>query len=134
MRRLVSRGRSLLLTTHYLEEADALADRVVILQRGRIIADGTPADIKARVAGRHIRCVTRLRTEDIATIAGVHAVRTDKHAVVMLAADTESVARELLRRDPFLAELEISRANLEEAFVELIESVPGDERDREAHR
>jgi ABC-2 type transport system ATP-binding protein len=134
MRRLVSRGRSLLLTTHYLEEADALADRVVILQHGRIIADGTPADIKARVAGRHIRCVTRLRTEDVAAIAGVRAVRTDKGALVLLAADTESVARELLRLDPFLAELEISRANLEEAFVELTESRPGDERDREALR
>jgi ABC-2 type transport system ATP-binding protein len=125
MRRLVSRGRSLLLTTHYLEEADALADRVVILQRGRIIADGTPGEIKARVGGRQIRCVTRLSSEEIAGLPGVRSLRRDGPSAVVLAADAESVARELLVRDGTLSGLEISRANLEEAFVELTGSAPG---------
>jgi ABC-2 type transport system ATP-binding protein len=119
MRRLVSRGRSLLLTTHYIEEAEALADRIVILQGGRIIADGSPADIKARVAGRSIRCVTNLSPAEMKTIPGVRSVRQEKHATVVVVATVESVVRELLARDSSLAELEIARANLEDAFLEL---------------
>ncbi len=80
MRRLVSRGRSLLLTTHYIEEADALADRIVILQGGRIIADGPPADIKARVAAKQIRCVTRLDAGALMALPGARSWRQDKHA------------------------------------------------------
>ncbi len=124
MRRLVSRGRSLLLTTHYIEEAEALADRIVILQGGRIIADGSPADIKARVAGRSIRCVTNLSPAEMKTIPGVRAVRQEKQATVVVAAEVESVVRELLARDSSLAELEIARANLEDAFLELTIAEP----------
>jgi ABC-2 type transport system ATP-binding protein len=124
MRRLVSRGRSLLLTTHYIEEAEALADRIVILQGGRIIADGSPVDIKARVAGRHIRCVTKLSPDEMAAIPGVRGVRQEKQATVVLAADVEPVVRELLARDSSLAELEIVRANLEDAFLELTMAEP----------
>jgi ABC-2 type transport system ATP-binding protein len=124
MRRLVSRGRSLLLTTHYIEEAEALADRIVILQGGRIIADGSPADIKARVAGRSIRCVTNLSPAEMKTIPGVRGVRQEKQATVVVAAEVESVVRELLARDSSLAELEIARANLEDAFLELTIAEP----------
>jgi ABC-2 type transport system ATP-binding protein len=124
MRRLMSRGRSLLLTTHYIEEAEALADRIVILQGGRIIADGSPADIKARVAGRSIRCVTNLSPAEMKTIPGVRGVRQEKQATVVVAAEVESVVRELLARDSSLAELEIARANLEDAFLELTIAEP----------
>jgi ABC-2 type transport system ATP-binding protein len=124
MRRLVSRGRSLLLTTHYIEEAEALADRIVILQGGRIIADASPADIKAQVSGRQIRCVTKLSADEVTTIPGVRSVRQEKEATVVLAADVEPVVRELLARDSSLAELEITRANLEDAFLELTMAEP----------
>jgi ABC-2 type transport system ATP-binding protein len=124
MRRLVSRGRSLLLTTHYIEEAEALADRIVILQGGRIIADASPADIKAQVSGRQIRCVTKLSADEVTTIPGVRSVRHEKEATVVLAADVEPVVRELLARDSSLAELEITRANLEDAFLELTMAEP----------
>jgi ABC-2 type transport system ATP-binding protein len=60
IRRFVARGRTVLLTTHYLEEADALADRIVVIDHGAIVADGTPTQIKAKVAGRRIRCRTTL--------------------------------------------------------------------------
>jgi ABC-2 type transport system ATP-binding protein len=124
MRRLVSRGRSLLLTTHYIEEAEALADRIVILQAGRIIADGSPADIKARVSGRHVRCVTTLSPDEVTAIPGVRGVRREKEATVVLAADVEPVVRELLARDSSLTGLEITRANLEDAFLELTTAEP----------
>jgi ABC-2 type transport system ATP-binding protein len=121
-RQLIARGRSLLLTTHYLEEADALADRIVILQHGRIIADGTPAGIKARVGGRQIRCVTRTPLDAARALDTVLSARMDGDALVLIASDAESVARDLLKRDPALSALEITRANLEDAFVAITEA------------
>jgi len=60
IRQLVQRGKTVLLTTHYLQEADALADRVAVLNKGEIVAEGTPAEIKAQTAGKKIRCITSL--------------------------------------------------------------------------
>ena len=73
-------GRSVLLTTHYLEEADALADRIVMIGQGRMIAEGTPREIKSRVAGRKIRCRTRLSLEEVAALPGVRDARQDGDA------------------------------------------------------
>ena len=55
VRELVAAGTTILLTTQYLEEADQLADRVAVLDGGRIVADGTPAELKGRIPGGHIR-------------------------------------------------------------------------------
>ena len=74
VRSLVAAGRSILLTTHYLEEADALASRIVVLNRGRIVADGTPASIKQQAAGRQVRCQTRLSREALLALPGVQRV------------------------------------------------------------
>ena len=71
IRALVAAGRSILLTTHYLEEADALASRIVVLNRGRIIADGTPSSIKQQAAGRQVRCQTRLSHAALTALPGV---------------------------------------------------------------
>src|SRR6185312_9868295 len=60
IRSLLKRGTTVVLTTHYLEEADALADRIVVINKGTMIAEGTPAAIKTRTAGKTIRCLTRL--------------------------------------------------------------------------
>ncbi len=65
IRTYVSKGRTVLLTTHYLEEADALADRVVVIDKGVIVADGSPSEIKGRVSGRRIRCVTSVNVTEI---------------------------------------------------------------------
>src|SRR5271169_5744056 len=71
IRTLISRGKTVLLTTHYLNEADALADRILMLQQGTIVAEGTPAEIKARAIGKQIRCVSRLSLEEVRQIPGV---------------------------------------------------------------
>src|SRR6266496_1092841 len=63
IRSLLQRGKTVVLTTHYLEEADALADRIVVINKGSIIAQGTPAEIKSRTAGKTIRCITELPVE-----------------------------------------------------------------------
>jgi ABC-2 type transport system ATP-binding protein len=119
MRRLASAGRTLLLTTHYLEEADALADRIIVLSKGRIVADGPPHAIKASAAGRRVRCVTALDDLTLARLPGVRSMRRDGRAVELLTSDAETLARELLMRDTALAGLEITGAGLEEAFIAL---------------
>ena len=119
VRALASAGRSILLTTHYLEEADALADRVVLLRGGRIVADGTAAEIKSRAASRRVRCVTRLDEIEIRSMPGVRSVRRDGVITEILTAEAERVTRDLLMRDASLAGLEVSGAGLEEAFLTL---------------
>ena len=119
IRNLVERGKTILLTTHYLEEADALADRIAVINQGTIIAEGTPAQIKTQTSGKRIRCVTTLGTASLRQISGVTEVREDREAVEIHAIEAEPVVRELLARDPRLSGLEITSAGLEEAFLAL---------------
>jgi ABC-2 type transport system ATP-binding protein len=117
VRTLIGRGCSVVLTTHYLEEADAVADRIVILHKGRIVADGAPRAIKQRVATRKVRFTSTLDEITLRSIYGVRSVTLADDAFVVLTADAERVARELLTRDPDLTGLEITSAGLEEAFL-----------------
>ncbi|HVI07110.1 MAG TPA: ABC transporter ATP-binding protein [Candidatus Binatia bacterium] len=119
IRRLVERGKTVLLTTHYLQEADALADRIAVINRGQIIAEGTPAEIKAQTGGKQIRCVTVLNVGELLQLPGVSDVRQDREAVVLHASDAEAAVRALLALDPALSGLEIASAGLEEAFLAL---------------
>ena len=119
IRAFVARGRTVLLTTHYLEEADALADRVVVLNHGSVVADGSPAEIKSKVSGRRIRCVTSLAEDVLRGLPGVTKVDVDSGRAEILAATAESVVRELLTRDPELSQLEVTSVGLEDAFIAL---------------
>ena len=119
IRKLVARGKTILLTTHYLPEADALADRVAVINRGQIIAEGTPAQIKAQTSGKRIRCITRLNLASLRQIPGVTLAQQDREAVELHTSEAEPVARELLARDASLSGLEITTAGLEEAFLAL---------------
>ena len=119
IRHLVGRGKTVLLTTHYLQEADALADRVAVINQGEIIAQGTPAEIKAQTSGKRIRCITSLSTPSLRQIPGVTEVKEDREAVEIHAREAEPVVRELLARDAKLSGLEITSAGLEEAFLAL---------------
>jgi ABC-2 type transport system ATP-binding protein len=121
IRLLVSRGKSVLLTTHYLQEADSLADRIVVINQGSIIAEGTPAEIKAQTSGKRIRCVTRLNLPTLLEIPGVIDVKADREAVEIQAREAEPVVRALLARDSMLSGLEITTAGLEEAFLALMQ-------------
>jgi ABC-2 type transport system ATP-binding protein len=119
IRRLVARGKTVLLTTHYLEEADALADRITVINQGSIIAEGTPSEIKAQTSGKRIRCITTLDLANLMKISGVTGARQDREAVEIHAREAEPVVRELLARDASLSGLEITSAGLEEAFLAL---------------
>ena len=119
IRALAERGKSIVLTTHYLEEADALSDRIVVLHRGAIRADGTPHRIKSEASSRKIRCVTQLRPEDVGALDGVRSARFDRAVLEILCSNAEQVVRTLLERDPKLRDLEVSGAGIEDAFMSL---------------
>ncbi|MEJ2666710.1 MAG: ABC transporter ATP-binding protein [Deinococcales bacterium] len=119
VRAFIGSGRTVVLTTHYMEEADALADRIVVIDHGAIIAQGTPAQIKSRTAGRRIRCVTALDPAFIRDLPGVVSVEAGGAALEILAQAAEPVVLELLRRDPGLHDLEVGGAGLEDAFLAL---------------
>ncbi len=119
IRRLVDQGKTVLLTTHYLEEADALADRIAVINQGEIIAEGTPAEIKAQTGGKRIRCITALSLASVLQIPGVTDARRGREAVEIRAREAEPVVRALLARDASLSGLEITSAGLEEAFLAL---------------
>ncbi|MGA7694437.1 MAG: ABC transporter ATP-binding protein [Candidatus Sulfotelmatobacter sp.] len=119
IRRLVERGKTVLLTTHYLQEADALADRIAVINQGAIIAEGTPAEIKAQTSGKRIRCVTTLGLASLLQIPGVTDAKQDREAVEIRTSEAESVVRALLARDASLSGLEITSAGLEDAFLAL---------------
>lgn len=121
IRSLVARGKTVLLTTHYLEEADALADRVVVLNRGQIIAEGTPAEIKRSTGAKRIRCQTSLTAAMIRSFPGVLEVSDHEKDMEVHAAAPESVLRELLSRDAAISGIEVRSAGLEEAFLSLTE-------------
>jgi ABC-2 type transport system ATP-binding protein len=119
IRRMVSRGKTVLLTTHYLQEADELADRVAVINQGEIIAQGTPSEIKAKTAGKKIRCITSLSLSALCQIPGVTDAREDREAVELHVVAAEPIVRVLLARDANLSGLEIISAGLEEAFLAL---------------
>jgi ABC-2 type transport system ATP-binding protein len=119
IRKMVARGKTVLLTTHYLQEADALADRVAVINQGEIIAQGTPSEIKAKTAGKRIRCVTSVGIDTLRQIQGVTEVKEDREAIEIHAVEAESIVRELLARDSQLCGLEVTSAGLEEAFLAL---------------
>jgi ABC-2 type transport system ATP-binding protein len=119
LRELVARGCSIVLTTHYLEEAEVLADRVAVLAHGRIVAQGSVEEIRSHVAERRIHCISGLAPEAVRAWPGVdHAAHAgDRLAIVTTQA--EAVLRRLLASDPRVRELEVRRAGLAEAFVEI---------------
>jgi ABC-2 type transport system ATP-binding protein len=121
IRKLLARGKTVLLTTHYLQEADALATRVVVINRGVIVAEGTPSEIKARSAGKQIRCVTRLSIDAVQRMPGVVAVLQDREALQIKATEAEPVLRQLLASDSEISGIEVTSAGLEEAFLALTE-------------
>ncbi|HEY8296217.1 MAG TPA: ABC transporter ATP-binding protein [Micrococcaceae bacterium] len=114
-----ARGRTVIFATHYLDEADAYADRIILVRRGRIVADGTAAQIKSMAAGRTVRAsVTNLDRDAVAALPGVESVEVRAEGVTVSTKDSDAVARYLLTQTD-AGNLEITSHNLEDAFVAL---------------
>ena len=122
IRELVAQGSGVLLTTHYLEEAEALSDRVVVLDRGKLVAEGSVREIRAHVSQRRVRCITAVDAGVAARWPGVREAVRDGEYLCLVADAAEPVVRRLLDADPTLHELEVQRAGLADAFLELTRS------------
>jgi ABC-2 type transport system ATP-binding protein len=135
IRSLRARGKTVLLTTHYLEEADALADRIVVINKGRVVCAGTPSEVKSIGAGttypgssevrattagvKLLRFETSLSREGLLHLAGVERVETDGTRVTVTSYTPENTLRELLALDAELRGLEVQSPALEDAFLAL---------------
>lgn len=119
IRSLKEQGKTVLLTTHYLEEADALADRVIVINKGHVVSEGTPAEIKNFSGGRKIKCSTILTVDYLNALTGVTSVERNGEFVTVTAANAEAVVRIMLLNDESLSGLEIASPALEDAFLEL---------------
>jgi ABC-2 type transport system ATP-binding protein len=119
IRGLAARGKSVLLTTHYLQEAEALADRIVVLHRGSVIENGTAREIKSRVTGQVVRCRTKLRIEDLLRFDYVTDVRREGDSVKIQTSSIDDVLRQLILTDPEAAGFELQKGGLEDAFLAL---------------
>jgi ABC-2 type transport system ATP-binding protein len=120
MRVLAADGRSVLFATHYLEEADANADRIVLLARGKVVADGPATQIKATVDVRRIRCtLADPDTERLARLPGVRSVDVHGDSVTLACSDADTALRALLAAEPSARDFEVSGADLEDAFLAL---------------
>ena len=120
MRGFAARGKTVLFATHYLEEADAYADRIIVMSRGRIVADGAPTEVKASVGGRVIRAT--LPEVNVAALRSLpHVTKVDRHgdAVILKSTDSDATLRSLLVEYPDARDIEVRGAGLEEAFLEL---------------
>ncbi|MBZ9751408.1 ATP-binding cassette domain-containing protein [Deinococcus sp. HMF7620] len=116
VRRLVDDGRTVLLTTHYLEEADALADRILVIDKGRLVAQATPQELKARVNVQHVSLRTVLSDPQLMAVAGVRAVRRQADTVHLTVDGTAVIAPLLYALDPALQEFTVRPASLEDVF------------------
>ncbi len=116
---MIAQGCSIVLTTHYLEEAEALADRVAVLASGRLIASGSVAEIRSLVSRKQISCSSDVSADEVRAWPDVVAVTRDTNRLQITVVDAEGVVRRLLAADDRVRDLEVRQAGLAEAFTEL---------------
>jgi ABC-2 type transport system ATP-binding protein len=120
MRANAGRGKTVLFATHYLEEADANADRAVLMAHGRIVADGPTTEIKGRVGTRTIRAtLEHVGVAELGALGGVSSAERRGESVILRCSDSDRAIRELLAGYPAARDIEITGAGLEEAFLAL---------------
>jgi ABC-2 type transport system ATP-binding protein len=120
MREVAASGKTIVFATHYLEEADEYADRIVLMSRGRIVADGPTTEIKALVGKRTIRAtLPAANASALRELAGVNSVELRGEAIVLACDDSDAAIRDLLAKHPEVKDIEIAGAGLEQAFRQL---------------
>jgi len=133
MREFAARGKTVLFATHYLEEADAYADRAVLMANGRIVADGPTNEIKAMVGSRTIRAtLPGAELAALRALPGVSGAERRGEAIVLRCADSDAAILALLAAHPQARDIEIAAAGLEQAFLELTSEDPAGEAEAQA--
>jgi len=119
LRQMSAQGCAIVLTTHYIEEAEALANRVAVVAGGRLVALGSVDEMRAIVSRKRIRCLTAMAADEVRAWPGVVGASIDGDYLSIVATDADLVVRRLLASDPQARDLEVQRAGLAEAFTEL---------------
>jgi len=119
IRHLVAEGNSVVLTTHYLEEAEALANRVCVMARGRMVSEGSVDELRARVQLKRVRCRSRLSVAEVGAWPEVAEARLEGERLCLGTDAAEALLRRLLAADTSLSSLEVQAAGLADAFTEL---------------
>jgi ABC-2 type transport system ATP-binding protein len=127
MREFTEEGRTVVFATHYLDEADTYADRIVMLARGRVVADGTPSEVKAVVSGRRIRATadfawTPAVEAALQTLPGVRSVEHRAGQLALVSDDSDRTLRALLAAHDDIHDIEVTAHTMDEAFLALTES------------
>jgi ABC-2 type transport system ATP-binding protein len=123
IRELLHEGCSIVLTTHYLEEAEALADRVAVMARGRLVTTGTVEEIRAHVSRKQVSFSSTLSAELMRGWPEVMTLENERGRMQITTRSAEALLMKLFREDPALADIEVRRAGLAEAFNELTTQV-----------
>jgi len=124
MQEFTAQGRTVVFATHYLDEADTYADRIIMLNAGKIVADGTPNEVKAVVSGRRIRASFGFAwTTDVAhelhSLPGVTSVERRGEQVTIVSDDSDAALRALLTRYDDIRDIEVTAHNMDDAFLAL---------------
>lgn len=128
VRQLKQQGVAVVLTTHYLEEAEQLADRILVLNNGQIIAQGSPAQLKAMTAYKFIQCCSTLDDAQLTVLPAVQQLTRLSHSVVLQSNQVEQTLRALLAQDSHVTDIEVRPVALEQAFLQLTQSTTAKER------
>ena len=119
IRDFATKGKTIVLTTHYLEEADSLADRILVMNSGQIVADATPNDIHKQVSGSVIRCQTQLTEQHLSDLAGATSISVAGRYSEIRSENVNASVLQLLKDDPTVTDLTISQPKLEDIFGQL---------------
>lgn len=126
LRQLVSEGASVLLTTHYLEEAERLADTITFLHQGKIAASGTIDSVRALATLQHVRCITSLTADEIRQWPSVEHVESERGRLSVSTRDAEGTVQRLFSHDSAIRELEVRTAGLDQVFKQLVKERAGE--------
>ncbi len=119
---LQQQGVSVVLTTHYLEEAEQLADRIMVLHQGQFIASGSPSELKALTQYKVVKCCSALTDTALLALPGVLQLSRQQHGVTLHSSHVEQTVLALLTQDNTVSQLEVSQVALEQAFLQLTQN------------
>ncbi|EOO15064.1 ABC transporter ATP-binding protein [Bacillus cereus] len=122
IRKLASEGKTIILTTHYLEEADALADRILLFANGKIIADGTPDEMKATISQKTVSFVAaeKIPTALLKGLPHVTGVQFHEARIILKTDDTDATLRAIFKKDLPIMDIAVERGSLDEAFEQFV--------------